>query len=109
MNAEYVTVYITAADKDEAQKIAKTLVQERLAACANILGGINSVYWWDGAVQNGEEIALILKTRKALFEKVQTRVAELHSYDSPCVVAWDITAGNRSYLDWISTETENAE
>lgn len=109
MNAEYVTVYIAAADRDEAQKIAETLVRERLAACANILGGINSVYWWDGAVQNGEEIALVLKTRKSLFENLQTRAVELHSYDCPCIIAWDITAGNQPYLDWISRETESAE
>lgn len=109
MTVEYVTVYITAADEDEAQKIATTLVQERLAACANILGSINSVYWWDGAVQNGAEVALILKTRKSLFEQLKNRAAELHSYDCPCITAWDVTAGYKPYLDWISAETTGSE
>lgn len=107
--AEYVTVYITVADEDEAQKIAKTLVRERLAACANILGGIKSVYWWDGAVQNSGEVALILKTRKALFEKLKTRTAELHSYDCPCVTAWDISDAHQPYLDWVSAETQTSD
>ena len=109
MIAEYVTVYITVKNKGEAQKIAETLVRERLAACANILGHISSVYWWDGDVQNGAEVALILKTRKTLFEKLQIRAAELHSYDCPCITAWDITDGHKPYLDWISKETESME
>jgi len=109
MTAEYVTVYITATDEGEAQKIAETLVQERLAACANILGNINSVYWWDGAVQNGTEVALILKTRKTLFAQLKNRVAELHSYDCPCITAWDIAEGHQPYLDWIAVETSGSK
>jgi periplasmic divalent cation tolerance protein len=109
MTAEYVSVYITAADEDEAQRIAETLVRERLAACANILGAINSVYWWDGAVQNSAEVALILKTRKSLFEALKTRAAALHSYDCPCITAWDIADGHRPYLGWIFAETESVK
>ncbi|TNE32142.1 MAG: divalent-cation tolerance protein CutA [Alphaproteobacteria bacterium] len=109
MTAECVTVYITAADEGEARKLAETLVQERLAACANILGPINSIYWWDGGVQNGAEVALMLKTRKTLFEKLKKRAVELHSYDCPCITAWDIAAGHQPYLDWISVETHGVK
>ena len=109
MTAEYVTVYITTSDEDEAQKIAETLVQERLAACANILGPINSVYWWDGGVQSGAEVALVLKTRKSLFEPLKNRATALHSYDCPCITAWDIAAGHQPYLDWIFAETQGAK
>lgn len=109
MSAEYVTVYMTAADQDEAQKIARTLVHERLAACANILGDIRSFYWWEGAVQNGTEVALILKTRKPLLEKLQKRAVALHGYDCPCITAWEITDGHQPYLDWISVETQSPE
>jgi len=109
MIAEYVSVYITVADEDEARKIAETLVRERLAACANILGNISSIYWWDGAVQSGTEVALILKTRKSLLESLKIRAVELHSYDCPCITAWDITGGHKPYLDWISAETESVK
>lgn len=103
--SEYVSVYMTAASADEADRIASALVEERLAACVNILGGIRSVYRWDGAVQSDAEVALVAKTRAALFGALAARVRALHSYEVPCIVSWPIEAGNPAYLTWIGDET----
>lgn len=98
-------LYVTAADEAEAEAIARTLVAERLVACANMLGAIRSFYWWEEAVQDDREVALVLKTRRANTERVIARVRDLHSYDCPCVVALDIEAGNPAFLEWIINET----
>lgn len=98
-------IYVTASSTDEATSIARSLVDERLAACANVLGGIRSFYWWDGKVQDDEEVALIAKTTSELVDAVVARVKALHSYSCPCVVALPIDAGNPAFLDWIKAET----
>ncbi|MBL4692695.1 MAG: divalent-cation tolerance protein CutA [Magnetovibrio sp.] len=98
-------LYVTASSRDEANQIAKTLVTERLVACANILGEVQSVYWWDGHVQDDQEVALVLKTRKDLVSQATQRILALHSYDCPCIVALDIKGGSPEYLNWIAKET----
>ena len=98
-------IYITASSDEEARTIARTLVEERLAACANILGRIGSVYWWEGELQEDDEVALIVKSTDALVPRIVERVKTLHSYDCPCVVALPIAAGNAAFLDWIGAET----
>jgi len=103
--SQAISVYIVAADMAEAERIAEALVDERLAACVNILGGVRSVYRWQGAVERADEIALIAKTTQALFEPLATRVRALHSYKTPAIVAWRIVAGDAAYLDWIAAET----
>ena len=85
-----VLAYITAANRDEAVKLATVLVQERLAACANVFQGMTSLYWWQGEVQTSDEVAFLVKTRADLMEALTTRVRALHSYSVPCVVAWPI-------------------
>lgn len=102
----YSTVYITTADRDEAMRIGRALVEDRLAACANVLGDVASIYRWQGALCEDGEAALLLKTRTDLVGRVVERVRELHGYDCPCVVAWPIEGGNAAYLDWIGAETE---
>ena len=99
------SVYITTESLDEALAIGKALVEERLAACANVLEGVHSIYWWQGAVQEDREALLILKTRAALVDRLIERVKALHSYDCPCVVALPIEAGNPDYLAWVEKET----
>ena len=99
-------LYLTAAGREEAETIARTLVEERLAACANILGEVASIYWWEGAVQSETETAFTVKTRASLVDRVVARVKEMHSYSCPCVVALPIEGGNPEYLDWIEAETE---
>ncbi|WP_041041435.1 divalent-cation tolerance protein CutA [Paramagnetospirillum magnetotacticum] len=98
-------IYVTASDREEAMALARSLVEERLVACANVMDGVTSVYWWEGKVCEGPEAVLICKTRAELVESVIARVRERHSYACPCVVALPIEAGNPAYLDWIKTET----
>ena len=98
-------MYIVAADPGEANRIAQALVDDRLAACVNILGDIQSVYRWNGQIERAGEVALIAKTRRDLFDRLTARVRTLHSYDIPAIVAWPIVAGEGAYLDWIAAET----
>lgn len=100
--------YITAANRDDALKLATTLVQERLAACANIHDGMTSIYWWQGEVQQAQETSLIVKTRADLIEALKRRVCELHSYSVPCIVAWPIGDGHGPYLHWVRDETRES-
>jgi periplasmic divalent cation tolerance protein len=102
---ETCLVYVTTKDNAEAKMIARTVVGERLAACANVLGSIDSVYWWQGRVCEDNEVALILKTSAERKPALIHRIKELHSYDCPCVVCLPIVDGNRDFLHWIATET----
>ena len=97
--------YVTAGSRDEALTIGRTVVEERLAACANVLDGMTSIYWWQGALEQAAEAVLILKTRAELVERLSARIRELHSYACPCVVALPVAAGNPGYLDWIAAES----
>jgi periplasmic divalent cation tolerance protein len=98
-------LYITAGSRDEAKKIGRALVEARLAACANVIDGMESVYWWQGKLTEDREAVLIVKTRADLVPAVTAQVKALHSYTVPCVVALPIVDGNPDYLDWIGTET----
>jgi periplasmic divalent cation tolerance protein len=100
-----VFAYITASSRDEALRIGRALVEERLAACANILDGMTSVYRWNGAIEQADEAVLIAKTRSSLFDRLTARVRDLHSYDTPCVVERAVGRGNPAYLDWLRAET----
>ena len=101
-------VYVTTNDRAEALEIGRALVEARLAACANIIDPVTSIYWWEGAVQEGAETVLVLKTQAALVGPLTERVKALHSYSCPCVVALPIEGGNPAYLDWIARETAAA-
>lgn len=100
-----VFIYMTAGTAEEAKRISRILIEERLAACVNILGGVASVYWWEGKVQEDEEVAFIAKTRQGLVNDVVARVKDLHSYDCPCVVSVSIDGGNTDFLQWIQDQT----
>ncbi len=99
-------VYVTAADADEARRIGRAAVTERLAACANVLAGMRSIYWWDGDVQEADEAMLILKTTAARLDALMTRVKELHSYECPCIEALPVAGGNPDFLAWVARETD---
>lgn len=103
--SEPTLIYMTASGAGEARRIGKALVEARLAACVNLIEGMRSLYWWEGAVQEDAEVVMIAKTRAALVEPLTAKVRELHSYDCPCVVAVPITGGNPAFLAWIVTET----
>jgi periplasmic divalent cation tolerance protein len=102
---DYIVVYVTAPE-DEAVNLAKTLVEERLVACVNIVPGLRSIYWWQGKVEDEPEVLCIMKTRSNLFESLRDRVRELHSYEVEEIIALPILAGNLPYLDWIKENTK---
>ena len=101
MNASTIVVFITAKDRQEAQGIAQALVQEKLIACANVLGNVESLFWWEGSVDRSQEVLLILKTKRNLFNKIVKRVKTLHSYKTPEIIALPIVIGSKDYLNWI--------
>lgn len=104
----YVLLYVTTGSRDEALTIGRTVVEEQLAACANVLPAMTSIYRWQGAIEQADESVLLLKTRAELADQVTGRVVALHSYECPCVVSLPIEAGNPPYLQWISDETSAA-
>jgi periplasmic divalent cation tolerance protein len=96
-----VVVLVTCASADEAGKIATAVVEQRLAACANIVSGIRSVYRWEGKVQDDQETLLIIKTTRERFAALRDAVQKLHSYSVPEVIALPIVEGTEKYLNWI--------
>ena len=100
-----IFAYVTTKDKEEARRIGRALLDFRLAACINILGPIESAYWWEGKLEEGVECALLVKSDAANAEAIVDKVKELHSYSCPCVAIWPLTAGNPGYLDWIRKES----
>ncbi len=98
-------LYVTTGNLEEARSIAKTMVQERLAACANILPTMHSVYEWEGSLQEDTESVLILKTTASLTSRAVERVTELHSYTVPCVCVFPVSGGHTPFLEWVHQET----
>lgn len=103
---EHVLMYVTCGSREEATRIAHDLLEARLIACANVLPAHTAIYRWEGAVQEDQEIAMIMKTRSELALHVSERVKALHAYDVPCVVALPIQSGNPDFLNWIKSETD---
>ncbi len=103
---KYIMVMITAADNEEARLIAGVLLEQKKAACVSILDGVNSTYWWKGAIENATESQLIVKTRADLLDDVLTTVKEIHSYDTPEIIALPILGGNDSYFEWLDKALE---
>jgi len=102
MNAtDVLVVLVTAPSAEQAAELARALVEEKLAACGNVLPGLRSIYRWEGAVQDEPEALLILKTTAGRFEALRGRVVELHPYDTPEVLALPVAAGHAPYLDWV--------
>jgi len=100
-------VYITAPDGTSARQIAQTLVSERLCACANILDGMESFYWWDGKLENNHESVLVCKCPQSAFGALERRVKELHPYDTPCIVGLPLTHGHAPFMQWIAEQTRS--
>ena len=104
-----VLVLTTTGSENEARKIAKTLVERRLAACVNILPGMISHYWWQDAIERAEEVVMIIKTRAGLAEPVRAAVKEMHSYTTPAVLVIPIETVDPDYHAWIVAETEQGK
>ena len=104
--SNHVVIYITAGSMSEAKKIGHALVEEKLAACSNIISPINSIYNWQGKICDDKEALMILKTKKKLFKQIVKKVEELHSYDVPEIIAMPIIEGSSKYLSWVNEETK---
>ncbi len=101
-----VMIYVTTATPAEALRIGRLLIEERLAACANVLPQITSVFRWEGSIQEESEAVLIAKTTDQRAAEVVERIKAAHSYTCPCVVVLPIVGGNPAFLDWIRSETQ---
>lgn len=101
----HIVVLVTVSSKKEAQKLASCLLQEKLAACVNVIDGVESHFRWQGKIDKARETLLMIKTKKPLFNKLQERVKSLHSYEVPEIIALPIIAGYKKYLDWIDDST----
>ena len=96
-----ISLYVLFASAEEAERIGRAVVEERLAACVNILGPVRSIYRWKGATETADEVAAILKTTHVAADALIARIAGLHSYEVPCIVTWPIDKVLGSYADWI--------
>lgn len=105
MATDVILVLVTAPNADTAATLARTLVEEGLAACGNLVPGLRSIYRWEGKVQDEAEVLLLLKTRAALFEPLRARIVTLHPYQVPEVLRVDIAEGHAPYLAWILDST----
>jgi len=106
---EYIVVFITASNSEEGKRIAKTLVEEKLVACVNILAQTESIFHWKGKVWDAKEVLLIAKTKKQNFAKLNQRVLEMHSYEVPEIIALPIIAGSEEYIDWIDESLKKSK
>jgi len=97
----YNIVIMTASSREEAVKIIRTLLEERLIACGNVIDSVSSFFWWKGKIEEEKEALVIMKSHGNLFKKLSKRVQELHSYDVPEILALPILDGSASYLDWM--------
>jgi periplasmic divalent cation tolerance protein len=97
----FIMVYVTTSSKAEAEKIAQTLLEEHLIACANIIGPVSSHFHWNEKIDSSEEFLMIMKSSACLFERLEGRVRALHSYEVPEVVAVPIVDGSKAYLGWM--------
>ena len=96
-----IVVLSTCPSEEEATRIARELVAKRLAACVNIIGGVRSIYHWKDAMEDSQEVLLVIKTSRALFENLRSQIERTHSYEVPEVIALPIVDGAESYLDWL--------
>ena len=103
--SENIVVYITAPSEDAAAVIARALVEQKLAACVNIVRNIRSIYSWQGKIEDDAEVLMIAKTQQKHFDALSKKVTELHSYDVPEIIAVPILKGSADYLQWIKDST----
>jgi periplasmic divalent cation tolerance protein len=99
-------IYITAGNKEEAKKIGKELITSKLAACVNIVDNMNSLYMWEGELQDDNETILIAKTEETHVPALIEKVKSIHSYDCPCVLSLPVSDGNKAFLNWIASEVK---
>jgi len=106
MMEEYIQVVTAIEKRENAEKIAKALVEKRLAACVQILGPIVSTYWWKGTIERAEEWLCIIKSKKKLYEELEKSIKEIHPYETPEIFALPVVAGSKEYMKWLSNEVK---
>ena len=99
-----IIVHTTCSSPEEAEKIARKLVEERLAACVASTPAVRSIYRWQGAIEDAQEVALVIKTRRGLFAQVEAAIRSIHSYTTPEIIAVSVVEGSADYLDWMDRE-----
>jgi len=104
-----VSVYAVFADASEAKRIGRTVIEERLAACINILGPCRSIYRWEGRIETAEEAPAILKTHSWQVDALVERIAKLHSYNTPCIAVWPVEKLLRGYAEWVEDSVPKAD
>ena len=102
----YIVLFITTDTAEEARKIAEVLLEQKKAACVNIIPGVNSVFRWEGKIDSAKENLLVVKTKASLLSEVINLVKKVHSYDVPEIIALPIIGGNKDYLEWIGESVE---
>jgi len=106
MNGGWLIVFVTSPNYKEAEKLARGIISERLAACVNIIDNITSIYWWKNNVEKDKEVLLIIKTHMRVFKKLVEYIKRNHSYEVPEIIAMPIIAGYADYLEWIMKEVK---
>ncbi|MHA1794289.1 MAG: divalent-cation tolerance protein CutA [Promethearchaeota archaeon] len=106
MSESHVVCITTVSNIEEAKKIARAVVDEKLAACVNIINGVQSIYTWEGKVNEDDEVILLMKTRQVLFDELESLVKSLHSYECPEIIMIPIVGGFKPYLTWIDENTK---
>ncbi len=103
----YCIINCTTANKEDAVKIAKHLVEKKLIACCNIIPSVTSVYEWDNKLNTDEEALMIMKTKTELYKTVEDEIKKLHKYENPEIICTPITNGSNKYLNWVSLQTKS--
>jgi len=103
LECSYIVVIVTAANREEAEKIVHHLLNEKIIACANRIGPVSSLFWWAGKVERAEEHILLMKSRIDLFEKLSETVKALHSYEVPEIIALPTVKGSKAYMEWLKS------
>ena len=101
----FIVVFVTVPKRAEAKKLAKLLLEKKLAACVNIIPKIESHYWWKGKLEKASELLLIIKTQRTLFPKLAAQVRKNHSYSVPEIISLPVADGSKNYLDWLKENT----
>lgn len=104
---EYCVIMTTCASREEAEKIKDALLTEQLVACANIINSVSSFFWWEGKIDSTDEVLMVVKTTRNLFDRVRDRIVSVHSYSVPEIIALPIITGHAPYLQWIADSVKN--
>ena len=105
MRTNFIVALVACGSKKKAGEIADSLLKKRLIACANIISGVESKFWWNGRIDKAKEFLILLKARKKDFKKIEKEIRRIHSYEVPEIIAFPIIAGSEKYLDWLKEET----